>query len=307
MYLVILLYASFAILFSLSKEALYYVEPFFFIGFRMAVFGVFLLIIQLLLDRKKFLFFKICAIELLLFCFTAIYLTNIAEIWAIKLMPSSKVCLMYSLSPFSSTGIAFLVLREKMNKKKWLGFAIGFTGVLPVFAIGKNINLLSLSSPEIVMFVAIISNVYGWILLKKLALTINSTLMVNGIGMLFGGILALLHSYLAGENWHPIPVNNFIEFVRSTFLISIISNLWCYNLYGYLLKKFSATFMSFAGLITPLFASFFGWLFLQEKVEYMFFISLIIFFIGLLIFYAEEIKLGEIKWNKLSQREGIIN
>ena len=69
----------------------------------------------------------------------------------------------------------------------------------------------------------------------------------------------------------------------------LISNVVCYNLYGHLLKRFSATFMSLAGLITPLFASLFGWYFLDEVITWHFYMSMFIFSIGLFIFYQEEI------------------
>lgn len=297
MYLVILLYALFAVVFSLSKQALIYSEPFFFIGSRMVVFGLLLLIIQLLWNKKEFKFISNNVGLLLLFGFVAIYLTNIAEIWAIKTMVSSKVCLLYSLSPFLSAFIAYLMLREKLSRKKWVGFIIGFCGLLPIIFAEQETNITTFSHPEFVMLVAIISSVYGWVLLKKLVSEYNySTLIINGVGMVFGGVLAIFHSYLSGEIWDPIPVNNILEFTKSVFLISIISNFICYNLYGYLLKQFSVTFMSFAGLTTPLFASFFGWLFLQETVDYTFFLSLTIFLFGLVIFYLEEIKLRHIKF-----------
>ncbi|HRE30725.1 MAG TPA: EamA family transporter, partial [Candidatus Berkiella sp.] len=85
-------------------------------------------------------------------------------------------------------------------------------------------------------------------------------IMANGVSMLIGGILALTHSYLSGETWAPIPVVNgkFYAFAECALWMTLISNVICYNLYGFLLKRFSATFMALAGLITPLFASLFG-------------------------------------------------
>jgi drug/metabolite transporter (DMT)-like permease len=48
--------------------------------------------------------------------------------------------------------------------------------------------------------------------------------------------------------------------------------------------------MSFAGLVTPFFASFFGWYFLGETISWHYFASIIVFSIGLTIFYLEELK-----------------
>jgi len=116
-----------------------------------------------------------------------------------------------------------------------------------------------------------------------------SALIANGLSMTLGGLFALAHSYVAGENWAPIPVTQMQPFIINTLIMCVISNLICYNLYGYLLKRFSATFMSFAGLVTPLFASLFGFLFLQEVVTWHFYVSIMLFSLGLIIFYREEI------------------
>ncbi|HIH2762251.1 MAG TPA: hypothetical protein ACYCC8_00935 [Candidatus Azoamicus sp.] len=76
--------------------------------------------------------------------------------------------------------------------------------------------------------------------------------------MFFGGILILIHSYLLDESWNTLLITEYKNFFYYTLLTSLISNIICYNLFGYLLKYFSTTFMTFTGLITPFFASFFG-------------------------------------------------
>ncbi len=47
--------------------------------------------------------------------------------------------------------------------------------------------------------------------------------------------------------------------------------------------------MSLAGLVTPLFASLFGWYFLNESISWHFFASMVLIAIVLVIFYQEEI------------------
>lgn len=114
--------------------------------------------------------------------------------------------------------------------------------------------------------------------------------MANGISMVIGGTLALVHSYATGESWSPIPVTDMGPFLQNSLLMCLISNIICYNLYGYLLKRYSATFMSLAGLVTPFFASFFGWYFLGETITWHYFASIAVFSVGLTLFYQEELK-----------------
>ena len=296
MLLVILLFAMFASLFGLSKDTLNYSEPFFLIGSRMTFAGLVLLLNQHLFNRQAF-YFKVTHLKIIfLLGFFNIYLTNVAEIWGIQHMISSKACLIYSISPFLTAIIAYFALKETLSLKKCVGLCIGFIGLVPIFMTQSTttqfIGELSwISLPDMALLVAVFCSVCGWTLLKKVVNDYQYTpLMANGISMTLGGSLALLHSYLSGENWSPIPVTFIFPFIRNTIIMCVISNFICYNLYGYLLKRYSATFMSFAGLVTPFFASFFGWYFLEETITWHYAVSVVIFSIGLTIFYQEELK-----------------
>lgn len=306
-FLVILLFALFASLFGISKATLEYSEPIFLIGSRMFFAGLILLLHQFIWNRKQFTF-KISQLKpLLLLGLLNIYLTNVAEIWGMQHMTSSKACLIYSLTPFLGALVAYIVLRETLDSKKWMGLLIGFVGLVPIVMSQSPSEKLageiaSISYAEIALLIAVICSVYGWTLLKQLVTEHKiSFIMANGISMTLGGGLALIHSYFAGENWNPVPVTDMMPFVQNTLLMCLISNLICYNLYGFLLKRYSATFMSFAGLVTPLFASFFGWFFLNESITWHYFASVALFAMGLTIFYQQELK-----QEKLTQRENAV-
>jgi drug/metabolite transporter (DMT)-like permease len=189
------------------------------------------------------------------------------------------------------------MLKEKLSGKKWLGLCIGFIGLTPIlFTHSSSVELAKdiffFSFAELALIIAVFSSVYGWILLKKIINEYRfSPIMANGVSRLVGGILALLHSYMSGENWTPLPIigGKYGAFLECALWMTLISNVVCYNLYGYLLKRFSATFMALAGLVTPLFASLFGWYFLNEMITWHFFASMVLFSVGLAIFYQEEL------------------
>lgn len=300
-YLVILLYLLFASLFTLQKDTLNYCEPFFLVGSRMLFAGLVLLGYLMIRYKPKAINFKLKHLSgLVLLALSQIYLTNIFEIWAIEHMVSSKACLLYSLSPFVSALVAFLVLKETLSRKKMLGMLIGFMGLLPIIFAQTQEEIstgtfLIFTMAELAMVGAVFCSVYGWIMLKKVMSDYEySPLLANGISMTIGGVLALTHSYIAGENWMPIPVTEVQPFVINTLIMCLISNLICYNLYGHLLKRFTATFMSFAGLVTPLFASLFGFIWLHEMITWHFFVSIALFTLGLIIFYREEVERGQV-------------
>ncbi|MBT4963736.1 MAG: DMT family transporter [Francisellaceae bacterium] len=294
MHLVLLLFALFASLFTLQKEALSYSEPFFLIGSRMAFAGVLLLAFYFLKNGKLDIS-KRHIKPLVILGVTNIYLTNICEIWGLNNMGSAKTCLIYSLSPFVAAFVAYILLGEQMNKKKWYGMFIGIIGLIPIFYTQTEQEISAgkfwfISYAELSILGAVIFSVYGWITLKDLMQNHKmSPILANGASMLLGGTLALIHSYTAGEAWTPVPILKDVEmFIVYAAVLCIISNIICYNLYGHLLKRFSATFMSFSGLTTPLFASLFGWLLLNEEITWHYLAAIAFFSVGLYIFYIEE-------------------
>lgn len=292
--LVIILFAMFASIFSLQKKNLDYADPFFLIGFRMFFAGIFIL--SYFFYKNSFLFFKFKH-----FCFFVflsifnIYLTNICELWGLNNTSSSKACMIYSLSPFMTAIISFFILNEKLSIKKITGLFFGFLGIMPIILFKtyeeyKIINFSMFSLSEILLFFSVFFSVIGWIFLKKIIELGYSFVFANGFSMFIGGFLILLHSFFSGESWNPLPIFDIKNFLFYTFITCLISNIICYNLFGYLLKFFSTTFMTFSGLMTPFFAIFFGWFFLNEPVVWYFFISIFLFFFGLFIFYREENK-----------------
>jgi drug/metabolite transporter (DMT)-like permease len=295
MFLVFLLYALFASVFTISKTGLEYCQPFFFIGVRMVLAGALLIAYVFFFQFDKFVLKKKHFWKVIKLAAFNIYLTNTFEFWGLQYLTSFKTCFIYSLSPFVSALLSFMVLSEKLSPKKWLGLLIGFAGLMPVLLYKTTTeelagHLFVFSWAEIAVMSAAICNVYGWLLLKQLVQENGySPLMVNGISMFLGGILSLVHSFF-NERWEPLPVKEALPFLECAILLIIISNLICYNLYGALLKRFSVTFMSFAGLSTPLFSAILGWIFLDELMPWFFYFSLTVLGFGLFIFYQEEFK-----------------
>ncbi len=293
---VFLLYALFASVFTVSKEALEYTSPLFLVGARMILAGLFMLGYQALKKPGSLVLNRESIKRVCLLGFFNIYVTNALELWGLKYLTSFKTCFLYSLSPFLSALFSYIFLEERMSRRKWLGLIVGFIGFIPILSSQEgSAEALSghfwlFSWPEIAVIGAVITSVWGWILLKQLVHNDGCPPFVaNGYSMIIGGIFASINS-LAVESWNPIPVRNWPIFLECTLFLIVISNIVCYNLYGTLLRRFSATFMSFAGLSTPLFTALFGWLFHHEVVTFDFFISLFIVFIGLFVFYSEELK-----------------
>ncbi len=142
--------------------------------------------------------------------------------------------------------------------------------------------------PEIAMVIAVLSFSYSWVVMKRMVLHVQcSPARINSITMFSGGLLALATSPFFEPTIH---IANPIQFCFWLGMIILITNVICYNLYAVLLRHYSPTLLSLAGLIAPISAATTSWFFLGEKVTSDCYISGILVLIGFAIFYYEEIK-----------------
>lgn len=296
MFFVIALYAIFAAVYPVCKIAFNnYIEPLFFTGICLLLAGVILLLYRLMTDTSKLIIKKIHVIPLLVLIICNIYLTNTCERWGLQYLTATKTCFIYNLCPLFSAIVSYVWLSEIMTVKKWLGFLIGFLGFIPFFieksAIEHNVGgFFFCSWPELALIGAAISTVIGWISMRKLVLLNFCPLAANGLSMLVGSILVLLSSWLFGESWNPMPVRDWGHASIFIFLATFISYILAYNMYGSILSRYTATFVTMVGLSSPLFTAFFGWLLLGEQVSWTFAVSMVMVSIGIFLFHQDELR-----------------
>ncbi len=314
MFLLVILYMLFASTFTIGKAALAYTTPILFIGIRMSIGGILLLTYLYFFKRSEWCFNRKDVGLFVQVSFFQYYAAFILEFLSLQWISSSKACLLFNFSPFITAIISFFVLNEYLSRKKIVGLLVGFLGLMPILIAqspGEELagTISWLSFPELMLLGAVFSASYGWIVLKQTQRRGYSTVMINGFTMTAAGIAALITSFIV-EGMPTIvpPISCFSRslpwlcqlfgpygagiamFVIYAIVLIFISNIVCFNLYGYLLSFYSVTFVSFVGFITPLFAALFGWLLLGEKIGWSFIASLIIVFWGLLLFFQEELK-----------------
>lgn len=292
MYLVFFLYALLASTFSIGKLLVQLLPPIFLIAIRMTIAGTILLSAWLLFSSRK----RIRSSDWWLFGMVVMFhilFPFISEYVALQDLSPSTACLMYNLSPFFSALFSYFIFDEKMSSKKWFGFFIGLVGIIFYVQCQQSIDL-TFSWAHILMLFSVVTSSLGWIFVRLLVKNQGySTLLVNGLSMLVGGLIALpMSRFFEGPiNSNLIQVPYILGLLA---LMILIANILFYNLYGYLLRKYTATFLSFVGFVTPLFAALFEWLLFGTVVSSDFFLTVCIVGCGIFIFYQEELKLGYI-------------
>lgn len=293
MILIIIHYALFALTLITTKLIFFCCKPIFYTAARFTLAGALMMAYQYLYTNESFrikkeyfwLFFQIA--------FIGIYITYIIRFWGFLFLSSAKSMFMFNLAPFATALFSYLLLNDRMTLKQWLGLAIAFIGFIPILktsdlGAANSSDTPFLSLPEIAVLASVAGQSYAWILIKKLIRETNySSTMINGTTMFFGGLFAFATAPLF-EGWYP--VTNTMDFIQLLIFVIVIGNLICQNLYTYLLKTYTNTFLSFAGFMSPFFAAFYGWVWFGEKTTWEFYASSIIVFIGLALFYQDELK-----------------
>jgi len=307
-FLVFFMYFLFACTFTLGKAALQYVSPLLFIAIRMIAAGLLLLGYKYATADKEFTIsrndYALVARIIFFHIFCAYYL----EFWALQYVTSAKACLLYNLSPFITAVFSYLLFSERLTQRQCLGLIVGFGGFIPILMTQEIVEntecgISFLSLYEAALIASVTASAYGWMTMKQLMEKGYSFVVVNGIGMLGGGLLSLGMSFIKEGYPHIKSVPAVIPYVADvyslslenicmlgvyTFSLIIIANVIGYNMYAYLLTRYSATLLSFAGFVTPLFAAVIGWLMLGEMVTWHFFATLVIVLYGLYLFHGKK-------------------
>lgn len=293
MIIVLLLYALLAATFSIGKALVLLMHPLFVIGIRMLIAGTLLLITYYCMHAKN----RIRSKDLLLFaatCCVHILIPYLSEFAALRDISPSDACLAYNLSPFFSALFSYWIFKEYMTVKKWVGFGLAIVG-LAWYLWYQHALAFHLSWSYVWILISVISSCLGWILVRVLVKNKEySPFLVNGLCMLVAGVGSLGYGLGTHEMGSLRTVVLLPWFWLLMSLSIIIANGIFYNMYGYLLKRYTATFLSFVGFITPLFASLFEWLLFGSVPAWSFFICLGVIATGIYIFYQEELKQGYI-------------
>lgn len=290
MWLLLLLHAIFASTYTLGKSSLLYATPVFAVSIRLILSAVILFGLLLSLRRSFYIKWR----DLLLFVSFAFFLfySYVPDFMVLPYISSTKWALIYTLTPFCTALIGYFQKSEHVSRMKMVGLCIGFVGMLPVLLLDTSDTMGGLwrfSWPEIVMFICMVSYSYGWIIARRLIREKKyDAVLVNGVGMLIGGMAGLATSPLV-ESWSAGPISSFWPFC-AVMVPLVLATTLAFTINTYLFRYYTVTFLMFLMFVDPLYVAFYGRIFLGEQVHWYFFVSVFMLFLGLYIFYKEELK-----------------
>ena len=285
-------------MYTMAKISTTVAQPVFMIGTRTLLGGVISLLVYFIFfyssDEINSLSKKEWTLILLVGFFN-MYLCNAAEAWGLQYLPASKAAFFYNLEPFFAALFSYFLFCEYMSWQKWLGLCVGFVGFLPIL-LGPS-HIIDTSAQfgfstlaNFSLLAASLLSVSSWIMVRALVRKRNiSPFLINGVCMVFGSLFCFLHAFL--DKSEPYVTSGHMkEFLQIAIIMAVFKYAIAYNLNTHLLKKNTTTSVVFFGFTATLFAKGIGILFFNGQLSFNFILSIILVFIGLLIFNYEELK-----------------
>ncbi|MBP6870128.1 DMT family transporter [Candidatus Babeliales bacterium] len=271
--------------------------PYFVAGARFFASGIILLSMYAVRHRKSIReqLPQLWCVPFFKYAFCLYTLSAVGFSWGMQYVDPIKACFVFVLAPFITALLLYFLKNEQLTRKKTIGLIVGFSAVIPIIlesahenASSSELNMAMLG--YLVFGCAVVSFAYGWILNKEMHGVVHApSSLVTGVALVVGGGTTLLGCIVVqGRSLFEMQVTE--DFWWLLLLFAILT-AGAYNLYSSLLKRFSATFVSFASFLEPAFGLMYAAIFLGQKVSTVSLFSLTVLGCGLYLFYQEELRL----------------
>ena len=212
----------------------------------------------------------------------AIYGAMLSVYWGAQFVPSGLIAVLYGLNPLLTGVVAALLLGEKsFTPGKLMGMALGFAGLLSIFAADIMLDENAWQGVLAILFSVTLHSVSGvWV--KRIGGGLPGLTVTSG-GLFVVAPLFLL-TWLIFDGHVPTAMT--AQAGWSMLYLGVFGSALGFTLYFYLLKKMEANRVSLITLLTPVLALMLGTGLNGETVsmEVLFGSSLIVFGLVLHLF-----------------------
>lgn len=201
--------------------------------------------------------------------------------WAEQFIQSNIAGLLMSIGPIITLILAhFFTKDDKFSMIKLISVIIGFIGALFIIDFktfftlneGTYISFLAKIAVIIGALGYMISNIIAYNKLKNV-----NTVTITTFATLFGAIVSIpFMLYFELENRSSI---NFYSFISLIYL-GLFPTAIAFQFRYYITKKSGPTFLSYVAYLIPVFAIFWGYLFLGEKVALNSILGILLILLG---------------------------
>ena len=200
------------------------------ISFRWGGVAFLLLLYLYFHDRKQFWPRKDDWPVLAFMGLTGIMGNSVLQFTGLKYTMVTNSTLITATTPAVTALIAFILLKERLGARSWLGIVLAFSGVLLIITQGNPALLwgLQLNFGDILCFFSQIAWALYTLASKRIMDHLNIMATLGWAG-LFGSLFTFIYGGLSGT-FHPVPLDflHFLYFMFTILMGGIAANL-CWN------------------------------------------------------------------------------
>ena len=217
--------------------------------------------------------------------FLAITIPGWTFIYALKSISSGLQSIFISTIPMFTVFWVFLVYKEeKITRLKVISVFIGLSGLILLFASGVTglSNDGDLVTGGLLALVGVQGLALSNITNKKDSQFIPARTYLLVQWMASTAFSLILFYILGGE----MEILNYSQALRLSGLVFI--DIFNYSLFFYTIKRLSATFTTLVDYVVPIVGIYVGYIFLDEVINNIFFVTLLFIFISLYLAVKDE-------------------
>ncbi|MFB7140582.1 DMT family transporter [Gottfriedia sp. NPDC056225] len=251
------------------------------IVFYRCFFGAVTLLIIMLIKKVKIDFKNLPKMSLIII----ISLFNHAIPWLFLSfsethLQSNEAAILNAFTPIATLLIGYFFFSQRIKRMQGIGLFIGIIGLM----IMMNINPSTIFSNNIIysLLMLFVTFCYGLgsHLTKKYLQKID-VLTISFLTLAISGVFSFIYMCFVGKGTVKPFVN--LEVFSGVFGLGVLCSGLAYLLFYYMVKEGSAEFATMVTYIVPVFASVWGFFFLDEPLTYKMVIGLLIVLLGVFI------------------------
>ena len=227
------------------------------------------------------------SIKILLFIFLIGLIGNFIPFslisWSEQYIQSNTAGLLLSVAPIFTLFLSyFFIKEEKFFLRKFISIFIGFLGVIFIFGFDSLVHISSKQSGNFFPKLAIIIAALGYVVSAILAYKVKhiNTITLTTFVTISAAFISLPFMMIA-------EFNSFSSFnfnsLLSLFYLGLFPTAIAFVLRFHLISKAGPVFLSYVAYLIPVFAIFWGYIFLKETMPQETLIGIILILLGVFL------------------------
>jgi drug/metabolite transporter (DMT)-like permease len=199
--------------------------------------------------------------------------------YAEQTVSSGLGAVLFATFPFFGIIFSRVMLKQKTDFFQILGVALGFTGIVLIFA--QDLTSQNFSALTGILLILLSSAIQAYIsvYLKKHGKNV-SVLQMNFYPFLVSGGIVLIFSLL----FETLP-NDLLnpEGLAAITYLAVFGSVLTFSTYYWLMKRMNVVILSLSSFITPIIAVYLGWLILNESFSENVYLASALVLLGVLL------------------------